>query len=245
MPLINKLRILSTSETSSKTSIFSQFYRSKPKSITTKGLRYLQIRENSVRENKNIEVQHIPGKINPADMFSKEDKDAAHFKQLRDATVSTPFAKPQSENENAANPTTNATYMNSSKTQPCIESSKECRSFDGPQSVDIQKIYFPGTSSHVPSPCFDSTNSTKTNKIQNNEPPLKTESAYLQNFPLITINSETFKEPTKIKSISPISSYVEAVLGQKKSNEKSDINNDHRISSQRSMGGFTYVHYLL
>jgi len=62
------------------------------KSKTTKGLRYIQLRENSVRENKHIEVQHISGKINPADMFSKEDKDANHFKQLRDQTVSQPFA---------------------------------------------------------------------------------------------------------------------------------------------------------
>jgi len=61
------------------------------KSKTTKGLRYIQLRENSVRENKNIEVEHIAGKINPADMFSKEDKDASHFKQLRDQTVSIPF----------------------------------------------------------------------------------------------------------------------------------------------------------
>jgi len=61
------------------------------KSKTTKGLRYIQLRENSVRENKNISVEHIAGKSNPADMFSKEDKDPAHFKRLRNMTVQQPF----------------------------------------------------------------------------------------------------------------------------------------------------------
>ena len=49
-----------------------------------------------MRENKHIDVQHLAGKINSADMFSKEDKDASHFKQLRDLTVFTPFTE-QSE----------------------------------------------------------------------------------------------------------------------------------------------------
>ena len=50
--------------------------------LTTKGLRHIQIRENAVREsviNKLILVKHIEGKINPADIFTKEDKDKAHF----------------------------------------------------------------------------------------------------------------------------------------------------------------------
>lgn len=37
----------------------------------TEGLSYLQIRENTIRENQNIiKIQHIAGKINPSDMFS-------------------------------------------------------------------------------------------------------------------------------------------------------------------------------
>ena len=60
------------------------------KSKTTKGLRYIQIRENSVRENPHINIEHVSGKINPADMFSKEDKDTKHFQQLRNMTVKPP-----------------------------------------------------------------------------------------------------------------------------------------------------------
>ena len=61
------------------------------KNTTTIGLRYLQIRENAVRENAHIiEVQHIGGKINPADIFTKEDKDQSHFIKLRDTVVEDP-----------------------------------------------------------------------------------------------------------------------------------------------------------
>ena len=62
------------------------------KNTTTKGLRYLQIRENAIRENQNIiEILHISGSDNPADIFSKEDKDANHYTQIRDSIVQTPF----------------------------------------------------------------------------------------------------------------------------------------------------------
>ena len=57
---------------------------------TTKGLRHIQIRENAVRElvqQKFIEVQHIDGKINLADMFTKEDKDTKHFIGIRDIVL--------------------------------------------------------------------------------------------------------------------------------------------------------------
>ena len=64
------------------------------KNTTTKGLRYLQIRENAIRESANIiKIEHIAGKINPADMFSKEDKDAEHFHRLRDTIVTPPFQR--------------------------------------------------------------------------------------------------------------------------------------------------------
>ena len=57
------------------------------KNSTTKGLRHVQIRENAVRESvlsQFIKVLHIAGKINLADMFTKEDKDAKHFISIRD-----------------------------------------------------------------------------------------------------------------------------------------------------------------
>jgi len=59
---------------------------------TTKGLRYQQIRENAICESRNIiQIEHISGNINPADMFSKEDKDAKHLHRLRDTIVTPSF----------------------------------------------------------------------------------------------------------------------------------------------------------
>ena len=65
-------------------------------SLTTKGLRHIQMRENAVREevqDQNIQVQHIPGKLNISDMFTKEDKDSKHFIEIRDYVLTpTPSA---------------------------------------------------------------------------------------------------------------------------------------------------------
>jgi hypothetical protein len=57
------------------------------KRSTTKGLRHIQMKENRVRENvanQFVHVQHIDGKINLADIFTKEMKDVTHFIELRD-----------------------------------------------------------------------------------------------------------------------------------------------------------------
>ena len=57
---------------------------------TTKGLRHIQIRENAVRESVQsnfIKVEHIPGKLNLSDMFTKEDKDTLHFLTIRDVVL--------------------------------------------------------------------------------------------------------------------------------------------------------------
>jgi hypothetical protein len=57
------------------------------KRCTTKGLRHIQMRENHVRENvenKFVTIQHIGGKLNLADLFTKEMKDVTHFVELRD-----------------------------------------------------------------------------------------------------------------------------------------------------------------
>jgi len=57
------------------------------KKATSKGLHHIQMRENRVRENiesKFIAVQHINGKINLADIFTKEMKDTTHVVELRD-----------------------------------------------------------------------------------------------------------------------------------------------------------------
>jgi hypothetical protein len=66
------------------------------KSLTTKGLRHITIRENAIREsvdNHFIEVLHIAGKTNLADMFTKEMKDVNHFLKLRNYIVSEPKKK--------------------------------------------------------------------------------------------------------------------------------------------------------
>ncbi len=49
------------------------------------------MRENAIRENVLngfIEVKHIEGKLNLADMFTKEDKDTEHFINIRDFIMS-------------------------------------------------------------------------------------------------------------------------------------------------------------
>jgi hypothetical protein len=56
-------------------------------SCTTKGLRHIQMKENHVGENiasDFISIEHVEGKINLADIFTKEMKDVGHFVELRD-----------------------------------------------------------------------------------------------------------------------------------------------------------------
>jgi hypothetical protein len=56
------------------------------KSCTTKGLRHIQMRENRIRENiasNFIQVNHVDGKLNLADVFTNEMKDTGHFVELR------------------------------------------------------------------------------------------------------------------------------------------------------------------
>ena len=56
------------------------------KRSTTKGLRHIQMKENRVRENivsNFVQINHIDGKINLADIFTKEMKDVNHFVELR------------------------------------------------------------------------------------------------------------------------------------------------------------------
>ena len=56
--------------------------------VTNKGTKHINLRENKVREeqqiNKTVKIEHIPGIINSADIFTKELKDSAHFRKLRD-----------------------------------------------------------------------------------------------------------------------------------------------------------------
>ena len=63
------------------------------KSTTTKGLRHMSIRENAIRESvsdKTVTIAHIEGKINLADIFTKQHKDKQTFLQIRDQITSIP-----------------------------------------------------------------------------------------------------------------------------------------------------------
>jgi hypothetical protein len=57
-------------------------------SCTNKGTKHINLRENYVRElhqNGTTKVTHIQGIINASDLFTKELKDAAHFRRCRDS----------------------------------------------------------------------------------------------------------------------------------------------------------------
>jgi hypothetical protein len=56
--------------------------------MTSKAARHIELRENSIWEwvqDKTLNVAHVAGKINPADIFTKEMKDGARFRRLRDS----------------------------------------------------------------------------------------------------------------------------------------------------------------
>lgn len=65
------------------------------RSCTSKGLRHIQMKDNHVRENiasKFIAVKHVDGKINLADIFTKEMKDTGHFVELWDIMMCSRFS---------------------------------------------------------------------------------------------------------------------------------------------------------
>ena len=51
------------------------------------------MRENAVREQVQatfIDVNHIEGRLNPSDIFTKEDRDVSHFTACTDVLLSDP-----------------------------------------------------------------------------------------------------------------------------------------------------------
>ncbi len=59
--------------------------------MTSKVACHIELRENSVREwvqDKTLHVKHVSGKVNPADIFTKEMCDSAHFRCLQDSFMS-------------------------------------------------------------------------------------------------------------------------------------------------------------
>ena len=58
------------------------------KGTTTKGLRHLNIWDCAICDSlhaEEIDLQHIVGKVNPSDIFTKEMRDTPHFCTLRDS----------------------------------------------------------------------------------------------------------------------------------------------------------------
>jgi hypothetical protein len=50
--------------------------------MTSKKIWHIELQENSVREwvqDKVLNVLHVPGRVNPADIFTEEMRDGAHF----------------------------------------------------------------------------------------------------------------------------------------------------------------------
>jgi hypothetical protein len=59
--------------------------------LTTKGNHHIEHRENVTREwveDGSISVSHVNGKCNPSDIFTKEMRDSANFRRLRDSFMS-------------------------------------------------------------------------------------------------------------------------------------------------------------
>ena len=59
-------------------------------SVTSKGTKHRNLRENMIREchqSKDVHVEHIPSIINTSNIFTKEMKDNTHFRILRDSLV--------------------------------------------------------------------------------------------------------------------------------------------------------------
>ncbi len=56
--------------------------------MTTKGNRHIENKENSTREwvaDGTISISHVSGKSNVSDIFTKEMRDGANFRRLRDS----------------------------------------------------------------------------------------------------------------------------------------------------------------
>jgi hypothetical protein len=59
--------------------------------MTSNAEQHIKLCKNSVREwaqNNTLHVEHFSGTINPADIFTKEMRNGAHFQHLRDSFMS-------------------------------------------------------------------------------------------------------------------------------------------------------------
>ena len=59
-------------------------------SVTSKCITHLNLQENKVcklQQSARCHIHHIPGRINPSDIFTKEMRDEVHFRSLRDCMM--------------------------------------------------------------------------------------------------------------------------------------------------------------
>eukprot|EP00957_Ditylum_brightwellii_P083953 6381406-Ditylum_brightwellii.AAC.1 len=64
--------------------------------MTTEGMRHIKMCKNAIQESvqKNFAtIQHIGGKINPSDIFTKEDHNVQHFFTIREHLMSRPLSQ--------------------------------------------------------------------------------------------------------------------------------------------------------
>ena len=79
------------------------------------------MRENAVREQvaaKFVEVEHVAGKRNPSDIFTKEDRDPSHFLECRDALCAEPppsIIKPGPSSQRQTDDTSSFSMLHASK----------------------------------------------------------------------------------------------------------------------------------
>ena len=60
---------------------------------STKGMRHIYLKDCTVRDRiqvKEVDLYHIPGAINPSNIFTKEMPNGAHFRTLRDSFMMSP-----------------------------------------------------------------------------------------------------------------------------------------------------------
>ncbi len=85
-PVVEEKPVTNTTETTTTTTPATTTTTPATTPTTTKGLRHIQMRENHVRENverKLVSIAHVGGKVNMADLFTKEMKDTNHFVTLQ------------------------------------------------------------------------------------------------------------------------------------------------------------------
>jgi hypothetical protein len=87
--------------------------------MTTKSTRYMEHRENTVREwvqDSSLSISHVKGVTNPADLFTKEMKDGTHFRRLRDSFMSrsSVFLHPSSVSGTSLAPVAQSSRLSSS-----------------------------------------------------------------------------------------------------------------------------------